>query len=65
MKGTDCIGLPLGAATASKILSNAEIADHLTTLAQPLSANGENPHKIRAYRRAAGTIRGLSESVDE
>jgi DNA polymerase (family X) len=34
-------------------------------LAQLLSAKGENPHKIRAYRLAAGTIRGLGESLDE
>jgi DNA polymerase (family X) len=34
-------------------------------LAQLLSAKGENPHKIRAYRRAAGTIRVLGESLDE
>ena len=26
---------------------------------------GENPYKIRAYRRAASNIRGLGESVDE
>jgi DNA polymerase (family 10) len=65
MKGTDCIGLPRGVSTTSKILSNSEIADHLAALAQLLSANGENPHKIRAYRRAAGTIRSLSESLDE
>jgi DNA polymerase/3'-5' exonuclease PolX len=65
MKGTDCIGLPRGTATTSKTLSNAEIADYLAALAQLLSANGENPHKIRAYRRAAGTIRRLSESLDE
>jgi DNA polymerase (family 10) len=34
-------------------------------MAQLLSAKGENPHKIRAYRRAAGMIRGLGESLDE
>ena len=34
-------------------------------MAQLLSAKGENPHKIRAYRRAAGTIRVLGESLDE
>lgn len=46
-------------------LSNAEIADRLSSLAQLLTVKGENPYKIRAYRRAASTIRGLGESVDE
>jgi len=51
-------------------LSNAEIADRLAGLAQLLSAQKENPqkenpYKIKAYMRAAGKIRTLSESVDE
>jgi len=46
-------------------LSNAEIADRLSSLAQLLTVKGDNPYKIRAYRRAAATIRGLGESVDE
>ena len=46
-------------------LSNAEIADRLTALAQLLSLEKANPYKIRAYRRAASTIRGLGDSVDE
>jgi DNA polymerase (family X) len=46
-------------------LSNAEIADRLSSLAQLLTVKGDNPYKIRAYRRAASTIRGLGESVDE
>jgi len=48
-----------------QILTNAEIADRLSTLAQLLSMEKANPYKIRAYRRAANTIRGLGESVDE
>jgi DNA polymerase (family 10) len=32
-------------------------------LAQLLASQGENPYKIRAYRRAAETVRGMSESV--
>lgn len=50
--------------TAPAPLSNAEIAHHLTALAQLLSAQNENPFKIRAYRRAADTIRNLGESID-
>src|ERR1700681_3747964 len=46
-------------------ISNAEIADRLTSLAQLLSAQKENPFKVKAYRRAAKTIRALSQSVDE
>jgi DNA polymerase/3'-5' exonuclease PolX len=54
-------GLPAGFRT----LNNAEIADHLSALAQLLTLEKANPYKIRAYRRAAATIRGLGESVDE
>ena len=46
-------------------MSNAEIADRLTSLAQLLAAQKENPFKIKAYRRAARTIKTLSESLDE
>lgn len=49
----------------SGFLTNAEIADRLEAMAQLLAAKGENPYKVRAYRRAAGVIRGLGESVDE
>jgi DNA polymerase (family X) len=50
---------------ATTHLSNADIADRLASLAQLLTVKGDNPYKIRAYRRAAATIRGLGESVDE
>ena len=46
-------------------LSNAQIADRLSSLAQMLTLEKANPYKIRAYRRAAAVIRGLGESVDE
>src|SRR5436853_3224451 len=46
-------------------LSNGAIAAELMTLAQLLAARGENPFKIKAYRRAAKTLRILGESVDE
>ena len=45
-------------------VSNAEIADRLSNLAQLLSIQKENSYKVKAYRRAAGTIRNLSESLD-
>lgn len=46
-------------------LSNAEIAKTLLSLAQLLSAQKENPFKIKAYRRAAKAISALSDSVEE
>jgi DNA polymerase (family X) len=46
-------------------LSNAQIADRLASLAQLLSTQKENPYKVKAYQRAAGKIRNLSESLDE
>src|SRR4051812_26016771 len=51
--------------TPPRVLTNAEIADRLASLAQLLSTQKENPYKIRAYQRAAAKIRVLSESVDE
>ena len=53
------------AATDRPLLSNAEIADRLLALAQMLAAQKENPFKIKAYRRAAQTIRAMPESVDQ
>ena len=49
----------------SSILSNAEIADRLASLAQLLSAEKENPYKVKAYRRAAAKVRTLPESLQE
>ncbi len=46
-------------------LTNAELANELLALAQLLSAQKENPYKIRAYRKAAETIRSLPESISE
>ena len=46
-------------------LSNAEIANRLSSLAQLLTIEKANPYKVRAYHRAAAVIRGLGESVDE
>jgi len=47
----------------STVISNAEIADKLAGLAYLFSAKKENPFKIKAYRRAARTVRSLGESV--
>jgi DNA polymerase (family X) len=47
------------------VLSNAEIADRLASLAQLLSAQKDNPYKVKAYHRAAVRIRNLPESLDE
>ena len=46
-------------------LSNAEIADRLASLAQLLSAQKENPYKVKAYQRAAAKLRNMSESLQE
>jgi len=52
-------------ARPSEPLSNSEIADRLSGLAQLLTVEKANPYKVRAYRRAAAVVRGLGESVDE
>lgn len=43
--------------------SNADLARHLVEKAHALSAQGENPYKVRAYRRAAETVAHLSHSI--
>ena len=49
----------------AQAMSNTEIADRLASLAQLLSMQKENPYKVKAYQRAAASIRNMSESVDE
>jgi DNA polymerase (family X) len=46
-------------------ISNGAIANELIQLAQLLSIRGENPFKVKAYRRAARTLRMLGESIEE
>jgi DNA polymerase (family X) len=54
-----------GVTAPPTVLSNADIADRLAGLAQLLSANKENPFKVKAWRRAATRIRNLPDSLDE
>jgi DNA polymerase (family X) len=51
--------------TPPPILSNAQVADRLASLAQLLSTQKGNPYKVKAYQRAAAKIRTLSESLAE
>jgi DNA polymerase (family X) len=53
--------------TAGKLLpvENSEIADRLETFALMLELVEANPYTIRAYRRAAETIRGAPLPVEE
>ena len=46
-------------------MDNAEIADRLETLALMLELVEANPYTVRAYRRAAETIRGAGVPVEE
>ncbi|MCD6287543.1 MAG: DNA polymerase/3'-5' exonuclease PolX [Candidatus Hydrogenedentes bacterium] len=44
-------------------MTNEQIADMLREIADILDIKGENPFKIRAYRRAVDAVKGLSEEV--
>lgn len=48
-----------------RAITNADIADRLLELAQFLAENNGNAFKVKAYRRAAKTIRHLGESFEE
>ena len=50
---------------APPVLSNAEIADRLASLAQLMAAGKENAYKIKAYQRAAARIRTFAESIPD
>lgn len=43
---------------------NARIAERLRRAAELLEAQGENPFRVRAYRRAAETVAALDRSVE-
>jgi DNA polymerase (family 10) len=52
--------------TATAIANyGVRVADRLASLAQFLSAQKENPYKVKAYQRGAAKIRTLSESIEE
>jgi DNA polymerase (family 10) len=44
-------------------MRNAEIASVFNEIADYLEVKGENPFRIRAYRRAAQAVEGLSEEI--
>lgn len=46
-------------------MQNAEIARQFEALADLLEIQGANPFRLRAYRNAARTISGLSESIQD
>ena len=45
------------------IEENQKLATVFTAIANLLSSRGENPHRVRAYRRATDSILQLTESV--
>jgi DNA polymerase (family 10) len=49
----------------SNVLSNADIADRLASLAQLMAAGKENSYKVKAYQRAAARIRTFAESIPD
>lgn len=48
---------------AARPLSNAQIARALRVQAQQLRQQGENPFKVRAFRRAADTVASANSSI--
>ena len=52
-------------ASVSLSLSNAEIADMLEEIARLLAFDDANPFRVRAYRRAAQTLRQSSKQMAE
>ncbi len=46
-------------------MENIEIAEHLTELADLLEISGANPFRVRAYRNAVRTLRGLTQPVTQ
>jgi predicted flap endonuclease-1-like 5' DNA nuclease len=49
--------------TPAEAPENGQIAALLDEVAQLLEAQGANPYRVRAYRRAAGTIRELKQPL--
>jgi len=45
--------------------TNHQLANLLITMGELLSTQGANPHRVRAYKRAADTIAQLNEDVSD
>jgi hypothetical protein len=56
---------PVTAARAALDRTNAAIADRLEEVALLLDEQGANPFRVRAYRRAAATLRGLDRQASD
>ena len=56
-------GCPGPAELAAMPIQNAEIAAMFDQTADLLELRGENPFRVRAYRRAARTVESLAQSV--
>src|SRR5262249_16806993 len=54
-------GERVGQNEGSTVMDNQTIADRLTAYANHLEAEDDNIFRVRAYRRAAETIRGLDQ----
>jgi hypothetical protein len=52
-------------AFAADVSINRSIADRFSHTADVLEAEGANPHRVRAYRRAAITLREMGEPVED
>jgi DNA polymerase (family 10) len=55
---------PAAADTPEGPIHNLEVAEILSTLADLLEIEGENPFRVRAYRNAARVVADLPESVE-
>jgi hypothetical protein len=53
------------ASAAGGVASNADVASRLDEVAEVLAGQDANPYRVRAYRRAAETVRALDRSVTE
>src|SRR5262245_20920608 len=48
-----------------RLMTNYEIAWRFQQIADTLEIQGENPFKVRAYRRAVEAIEGLTEPLSD
>src|SRR5438270_6328823 len=59
------LGLAMSFAAKLGPVDNSQIADRLESFASLLELADANPYTVRAYRRAAETVRGVGASVAE